>query len=317
MSQSIQAFTLGEIAVRQLNGLFSLNDLHRAAGAARRHEPARFIRLDGTKALIAELGAYPEMGTPSTDSQTPMRVINDGENNGTYACRELVIAYAAWISAAFHLKVIRVFLAVATPTTPYSVQPGQTLSAEQAQYLRTMLTDYASRWPKNKQGTFMMQGWSKLKAHFKTDYRRIPADQYMEAVNILARHIGGWLIEYKQAETTSAPVTLHDASRTRAAFDAAAQAAASVQTAVFNAVLSGNDEWKHSRWMLAFIDDSAKGSPAYVRQLEHGAFVTTWPRLVRDVANGECMCTTAELLDMAAACMQRLQQRGGPARLAA
>lgn len=61
MSQSIQAFTLGEIAVRQLNGLFSLNDLHRAAGAARRHEPARFIRLDGTKALIAELiieGSY-------------------------------------------------------------------------------------------------------------------------------------------------------------------------------------------------------------------------------------------------------------------
>ena len=97
----------------------------------------------------------------------------------------------------------------------------------------------------------------------------------------------------------------------------ASQAAASVQSAVFNAVLSGNDEWKYSRWMLAFIDDSAKGSPAYVRQMEQGAFVTTWPRLVRDVANGECMCTSAELLDMAAACMQRLQQRGGPARLAA
>lgn len=108
-----------------------------------------------------------------------------------------------------------------------------------------------------------------------------------------------------------------DAARTKAAFDAASQAAASVQSAVFNAVLSGNDEWKYSRWVLAFIDDSAKGSPAYVRQLEHGSFTTTWPRLVRDVANGECMCTTAELLDMAAACMQRLQQRGGPARLAA
>ena len=62
-----------------------------------------------------------------------------------------------------------------------------------------------------------------------------------------------------------------------------------------------------------FDDDTA----AYVRQLEHGSFTTTWPRLVRDVGTGECMCTTAELLDMAAACMQRLQQRGGPARLAA
>ena len=56
---------------------------------------------------------------------------------------------------------------------------------------------------------------------------------------------------------------------------------------------------------------------AYGRQLEHGSFTTTGPRLVRDVGTGECMCTSAELLDMAAACMQRLQQRGGPARLAA
>lgn len=63
--------------------------------------------------------------------------------------------------------------------------------------------------------------------------------------------------------------------------------------------------------------DSAKGSPAYVRQLEHGSFTTTWPRLVRDVGTGECMCTTAELLDMAYACMQRLAQRGATAKLAA
>lgn len=81
--------------------------------------------------------------------------------------------------------------------------------------------------------------------------------------------------------------------------------------------MAGNDEWKYSRWMLAFIDDSEKAAPAYVRQLEHGAFVTTWPRLVRDVGTGECMCTSAELIEMATACMQRLQQRPNTARLAA
>ena len=179
MSQSIQAFTLGEIAVRQLNGLFSLNDLHRAAGAARRHEPARFIRLDGTKALIAELGAYPEMGTPSTNSQTPMRVINDGENNGTYACRELVIAYAAWISAAFHLKVIRVFLAATTP----QAEPTQTrldydrISPAQAQDLKEIVAAIVQAGIQGYGET-----WSRLQRKFRVNsYLELPAQHYGDA----------------------------------------------------------------------------------------------------------------------------------------
>ncbi|TXJ04652.1 MAG: hypothetical protein E6Q29_14430 [Alicycliphilus sp.] len=72
------------------------------------------------------------------------------------------------------------------------------------------------------------------------------------------------------------------------------------------------DMTKFGRWLLAFTDANA---PAYVQPMEHGAFVATRPRLVKDVASGECMCTNAELLDMAVACMQRLQQRG-PARQA-
>ena len=147
--------------------------------------------------------------------------------------------------------------------------------------------------------------WARLQSKFRVNkYEFLPASKFDEAREYLL----GKLPE---------PEPIVNLNKTKAAFDAASQAAASVQTAVFNAVLSGNDEWKYSRWVLAFIDDSAKGSPAYVRQLEHGSFTTTWPRLVRDVGTGECMCSSAELLDMAAACMQRLQQRGGPARLAA
>lgn len=201
------------------------------------------------------------------------------------------------------------------PRTAYSVLLDQTISDKQAETLRLLLTENVKKLPKEKQAGAMVKGWSKLKAHFKTDYRHIPAGEFHEAVNILARHVAEWdLVE--DANKTPRP-SYDDAVRTQAAFDAASQAAARVQSAVFNSVMAGNHEWKYNRWVLAFIDDSEKAAPAYVRQLEHGSFTTTWPRLVRDVANGECMCTTAELLDMAYACMQRLAQRGATAKLAA
>lgn len=97
---SNSALTIGDFSVRQHDGLFSLNDLHKASGENKSQRPGEFLRLDPTKALIAEIetAGYPAVKTV------------EGRNGGTYACRELVIAYAAWISAAFHLKVIRVFL---------------------------------------------------------------------------------------------------------------------------------------------------------------------------------------------------------------
>lgn len=196
----------------------------------------------------------------------------------------------------------RELMAARQPALPYSVQPGQTLSAQQAQALRELLTSSVKRLPPAKQAGAMVQGWSRLKSHFGTDYRHIPASEFHEAVSIIARHAAQWeLVD----ETPAAS----DMARTRAAFDAAAQAAASVQTTVFNALLSGTDQWKHSRWLLAFIDDSAKGAPAYVHQLEEGAFVASWPTLVADIESGECLRSNAELLAMASACTRRVQQR--------
>lgn len=184
MNASIQPFAIGEVSIRQLDGLFSLNDLHRASGGEEKHKPALFLRNDQAQALIEQLGK-------GTDLHLFLNTVK-GRNGGTYACRELVIAYAAWISPTFHLKVIRVFLDATTPQAaalPYSVQPDQTLSAAQANTLRDMLKQAAERLPQHKQGPFMVQGWSKLKAHFKTDYRHIPAEQFTDAVSILARHI--------------------------------------------------------------------------------------------------------------------------------
>lgn len=74
----------------------------------------------------------------------------------------------------------------------YSFQPGQTLSAEQATTLRMLLTENVKKLPKEKRASALIKGWSKLKAHFKTDYRHIPAGEFHEAVNILARHVADW-----------------------------------------------------------------------------------------------------------------------------
>lgn len=256
--------------------------------------------------------------------------------------------FAKWVTS----EVLPAIRKTGSYSLPYTAQPREKLTLDQGDELRSMLETAAQKLPPEKRGQFLQTGWAKLKKHTGVNYRQIPQAAHTDALSLLARHVAEWelvddtpkagtvqaivadwvkkieepngypamlfepIVEAVQRKMGNQPAQ-PDAARTKAAFDAASQAAASVQSAVFNAVLSGNDEWKYSRWVLAFIDDSAKGSPAYVRQLEHGSFTTTWPRLVRDVGTGECMCTSAELLDMAAACMQRLQQRGGPARLAA
>lgn len=96
------AIAIAEVAVRQSNGLYSLNDLHKAAGGEKRHQPSDFLRIDQTQALIAEIHSE----DPRSEA---IKVVNGGRAPGTYACRELVYAYAMWISPAFHLKVIRTF----------------------------------------------------------------------------------------------------------------------------------------------------------------------------------------------------------------
>ncbi len=103
-SHTMTELTILTTKIRQLDGLYSLNDLHQAAGGNKNHQPANFLRLDTTQALIAELCSSDLRIMPVN------KITGKGKQQGTYVCRELVIAYAAWISAAFHLQVIRVFL---------------------------------------------------------------------------------------------------------------------------------------------------------------------------------------------------------------
>lgn len=345
-STAITPFNFNEHAVRVIQiedaPWFVATDVAESLGYKSPKDAASYLDDDEKGSAIVR--------TPGGDQK--LTVINE---SGLYALvlrsrKPEARKFAKWVTSEV-LPAIRKTGKYERPTTPYTVQPSDTLNESQQFALRALLESNVKRLPHDKQAGAMVKGWSKLKAHFGVPYRQIPASEFTEAISIVARHVAEWeLVDdapkagtvqeivadwvKKIEEPNGYPAMLFepiveavqrklgrprydDAVRTQAAFDAASQAAARVQSAVFNAVLSGNDEWKYSRWMLAFIDDSDKGSPAYVRQMEQGAFVTTWPRLVRDVGTGECMCTSAELIEMAYACMQRLAQRGGPARLAA
>lgn len=104
-------------SIRQIDGLYSLNDLHKASGGEAKYQPARFTRLSQTQELINEINHYPDMGsatksntyTHNADIDGVIKVVNGGEGRGTFVCKELVYAYAMWVSAAFMLTVIRSF----------------------------------------------------------------------------------------------------------------------------------------------------------------------------------------------------------------
>ena len=107
-------------------GRFSLNDFHRAAGGEDKHKPANWMRLDSTQALVEEISNCSDVS-----SKNPINS-KEGRYGGTYVCKELVYAYAMWISAAFQLKVIRAFDALATGNLERAqeIAKGQTSSLD-------------------------------------------------------------------------------------------------------------------------------------------------------------------------------------------
>ncbi len=95
-------------SIRTLDNLYSLNDLHFASGNDVKHRPSLFARNEQTKELVKEIEN--ERSTKTIFALKTIRGGADISKQGTWACKELVIAYAAWISPAFHLIVLRAFL---------------------------------------------------------------------------------------------------------------------------------------------------------------------------------------------------------------
>lgn len=145
------ALSIAGIEIRcDAQGRFCLNDLHRAAGGEKRHQPANWLSLKQTVELIEEI-ATP--GITGVEQNQPLNVINGGDERGTYTAKELVYAYAMWISAAFHLKVIRAYDAmmtrpVAGPAIPQTLPEALRFAADLAEQKAIVEEQLALATPK-------------------------------------------------------------------------------------------------------------------------------------------------------------------------
>lgn len=127
------AITIADTTIHQdADGRFSLNDLHRAAGNQPKHRPTQWLRSKQTQELIDEISS---VGIRALES------INGGKERGSYGCRELVYAYATWISPAFFLKVIRAYDALVTGyPAPNLPRPGQAEALQAERQAAEVLT---------------------------------------------------------------------------------------------------------------------------------------------------------------------------------
>ena len=99
----VASLSIAGIGIRQdAQGRYCLNDLHKAAGGEDRHGPSYWTETQQTKDLVAEIFNSRNSGNYPIESSA-------GRYGGTFVCKELVYAYAMWISAKFHLQVIRAY----------------------------------------------------------------------------------------------------------------------------------------------------------------------------------------------------------------
>lgn len=126
------ALTIFDVDVRRdADGRFCLNDLHRASGGEKKHGASYWLANQQTKDLIALLGT------------TGIPVVSvEGRKGGTFVAKQLVYAYAMWVSPDFNLQVIDAYDALATGALDEAIRLARRQQDRQAARLEApALTD--------------------------------------------------------------------------------------------------------------------------------------------------------------------------------
>ena len=192
-----QPLVIGEFSIRQdEDGRYSLADLHKASGNLAKHKPSNFLRVEQTQELIKEIEQVSDVRLGETDHFSNMRsavkVINGGNNRGTYAVKEMVYAYAMWISAKFHLMVIRAYDAM---VMQWQISDRKSISPEQ----QALLHEIVDRRSKGERKIYA-EMWSRHNRHFKIPrYAELLAIHFPEAVHYLeTMELKAKIVEPKQ-----------------------------------------------------------------------------------------------------------------------
>ena len=178
--------TIGDVVIQQDDeGRYSLKDLHQASGGEKRHQPGDWMRIQQTQDLIAELQTGDVPGIPGTEQKQPVKIIRGGDpkKQGTYVVRELVYAYAMWISPSFHLKVIRTFDAVMTG----HVAAVETLLPSEVQTLHEVIDRKAASVPPELKGRAYGEIYTRLQNKFRVNsYKLLPRAKQADALVYVA-----------------------------------------------------------------------------------------------------------------------------------
>lgn len=137
--------------------------------------------------------------TPNAPLGVPTNVISE---SGLYALvlrsrKPEARKFAKWVTSEVLPAIRKTGIYVGKS---FSVNPAGELTQDEQDTLRTLLQSAAEQLPKSQRGKFMMQGWAKLKSHFKVTYREIPRSEFSAAVSIVTRHTVEWEVVEEEAQ---------------------------------------------------------------------------------------------------------------------
>ena len=141
---------------------------------------------------------------------------------GTYACKELVYAYAMWISPAFTLKVIRAYDSLASVQYGLKTLPEAKtkkalvggLSLDQQDTIKALVKSRAEGLPKDKQAGAIIKQWSAIKKKYGMSYKEVAPENFVNIISLITRlPIEGELVEKSAIPTDTISLSLNGGTR--------------------------------------------------------------------------------------------------------